>query len=52
MWRCQWLPKRWWDLIHDFVGGVFYVVRLKGRLVEVLTVDGDVFVFQFSFAFG
>jgi hypothetical protein len=48
MWRCQWLPKRWWDVIHDFVGGVFYVVRLKGRLVEVLTPDGDVFVFQFE----
>jgi hypothetical protein len=54
MWRCQWLPKRWWDLIYEFVGGVFYVVRLKGRLVEVLTADGDVFVFQFEplYAFG
>jgi hypothetical protein len=47
MWRCQWLPKKWWDLIYEFVQGVFYVVRLKGRLVEVLTADGDVLVFEF-----
>jgi hypothetical protein len=47
MWRCRWLPKRWWDAIYEVVQGVFYVVRLKGRLVEVLTADGDVLVFEF-----
>jgi hypothetical protein len=53
MWRCSWLPKKWWDLIYEVVQGVFYVIRLKGRLVEVLTADGYLFTFRFeSFAFG
>jgi hypothetical protein len=48
MWRCQWLPRSWWLAIYEVVQGVFYVVRLKGRLVEVLTVDGYLFVFRFE----
>jgi hypothetical protein len=48
------LPKRWWEAIYEVVQDVFYVVRLKGKLVEVLTWDGYWFTFRFesSFAFG
>ena len=55
MWRCQWLPRSWWYAIYEVVQDVFYVVRLKGRLVEVLTWDGYWFTFLFeswSFTFG
>jgi hypothetical protein len=55
MWRCQWLPRSWWYAIYEVVQDVFYVVRLKGRLVEVLTHDGYWFTFRFeswSFGFG
>jgi hypothetical protein len=41
MWRCRWISRRWWERIYSVVRDIFYVVRLKGREVGVLTVSGS-----------
>jgi hypothetical protein len=40
MWRCRWLGRRWWERVYSVVRDIFYVVRLKGREVGVLTASG------------
>jgi hypothetical protein len=40
MWRCRWLARRWWEKVYNVVRDIFYVTRLRGREVEVLTVGG------------
>jgi hypothetical protein len=41
MWRCRWLARRWWERVYSVVRDIFYVVRLKGREVGVLTASGS-----------
>jgi hypothetical protein len=41
MWRCRWLARRWWERVYNVVRDIFYVVRLKGREVGVLTASGS-----------
>ena len=42
MWRCSWLSQRFWGKIYEAVGRrAFYVVRLAGKVVEVLTSSGE-----------
>jgi hypothetical protein len=40
MWRCRWLARRWWEKVYEVVRDVFYVVKLRGREVGVLTASG------------